>query len=153
MSDLSINIKNESDREIDETMFESVAALICASEMPSIRFEIGILICTEELMRKHNSVYRGVKGTTDILSFVSAQMPLMADGREHIYRLCDLIIDINQIDRQKGTNSLNAELMEVYIHGLLHLCGYDHIRETDRKIMKEKELHYQNKLRGEDTSG
>ncbi|MDZ4181505.1 MAG: rRNA maturation RNase YbeY [Candidatus Cloacimonadaceae bacterium] len=150
---ISVSFENVSTRQVNTDLLEKIAILICAEEAPEVHFEIGVLICTEIQMRKHNRIYRGVDATTDILSFVTAQMPLMADGREWIFRMCDLIIDINQIAKQKGSKSLNDELVEVYIHGLLHLCEYDHIRENDKTIMKDKELYYQKKLRGENRSG
>ena len=95
-------------------------------------------------MRKINRQYRGADETTDILSFVSDELDL--NGRKS--HICDIIVDINSLEIQKGINSLIEEFWQVLIHGLLHLAGYDHITLADRKKMEDAEEKYNSQLLG-----
>ena len=77
--------------------------------------------------------YRGKNTPTDVLSF-----PLNCDMIEHI-PLGSIVISIDYIILNSKIlgHSLNDELSLLFIHGLLHLLGYDH--EVDCGEMKAKE--------------
>lgn len=55
--------------------------------------------------------------------------------------LGDIIISVETAQRQADTlnHSIEKELTVLLIHGLLHLIGYDHEKDEDYKIMREKE--------------
>lgn len=146
MSPIQLNIENETDFELDSEPLQEAARLICGSERPGAPCQIGVLICNDEAMREYNRLYRGHDSATDVLSFdLDAALP-KSDAELAPPVFCDIIIDINQVERQKGSNSLEQELMEIFIHGLLHGLGFDHIRTGDQKLMKTKEEYYKNKL-------
>ncbi len=60
--------------------------------------------------------------------------------------LGDIVISAEQAQKQAAENglSLDAEIKQLILHGLLHLCGYDH--ETDTGEMNTRELDLRNKL-------
>ena len=111
--------------------------------------EVSVLLLSDPAMRKMNLEYRGIRGTTDVLSFA------MDDGEfgDPSGRILgDLVISVETIVRQAGqpftdgrpqTHSPQEELALMTIHGLLHLVGFDHeTSEEDARemIRRENEL-------------
>lgn len=89
-----------------------------------------------------NKTFRGKNLTTDVLSF-----PFEADEFETgENNLGDIIISVEQAQKQATENNLKfeAEIKQLILHGILHLCGFDH--ETDKGEMNRRELKLRNKL-------
>ena len=133
-----LNLKNKTTRNVSKTIFWPVWELIQKEENLPAQ-EINILICNDDLMQEFNHKYRGENSSTDILSF-----PVDID---EIPILGDIVIDIEAANRQKGKKSLKIELQRLFLHGLLHLLGYDHLSKQQEKIMQEKEVNYWKILR------
>ncbi len=137
-----------SQQELDRIMLG-----VFEGENPGKDYLISLLMVEDEEMKHYNKTYRGLGEATDILSFVTATVPVneaeteKQKPREQL--ICDIIIDINQLIRQKGNETIEKEFRNVLIHGLLHLLGYDHTRLTDKEIMSNKEEYYQRILQGE----
>lgn len=148
MTDCQFNLINQSGCEIDEQLLERCFQLVCQGESPRQCFELNLVLCTDREMQKFNRIYRGSESVTDVLSFSSqgSQDPSLPASVTPSH---DIIIDTNQIDRQKGKKSFEWELVKVFIHGLLHVLGYDHLRQNDRKEMQDKEFHYNKIIQGE----
>jgi len=140
---------------LPEAELQHICALICSQEAGQ-QLMITLTLVDDSQMRELNRKYRGKDEPTDVLSFNSENMTLPGDtalGNEGTASdslvLCDIIIDIKQLNRQKGLNTLDDEFRRVFIHGMLHVLGYDHTRLSDAKKMKEKEDHYINMIQGE----
>ena len=88
-------------------------------------------------IRKLNQQFRGVDKPTDVLSFP-------ADEPDN---LGDVAISVETAAKQAKENglSLNHEIAQLILHGLLHLSGYDH--ETDNGEMNRFELKLRRKLK------
>ena len=84
-------------------------------------------------MRELNSTYRGIKRTTDVLSFPQ-------DGPD-IRSLGDIIISVDTAKRhaQFYKISLQREIVKLIIHGILHILGYGHKKKHDASKMRKKE--------------
>jgi probable rRNA maturation factor len=101
---------------ITESQIHELAQVILVNEAPQADYEIS-LRCTDSLeMRQINRQYRGVDSTTDVLSFRRRQFYLWV---ERELRICDIIIDTNQVFLQKGQNTYKKEFWQVLIHSLL----------------------------------
>lgn len=114
--------------------------------------ELGILLVNDRRMKALNSMYRGVDGTTDVLSFPQYRAEdlktiglqgFRASGQGLL--LGDIVINLHQAKRQASKHGLSfrEELRWLLMHGLLHLIGYDHERSkySERKMReKEREL-------------
>lgn len=149
MKTCEFNLVNHSDLSVTAGWLKHCAEVISSAEQKTDCCEINLLLCADEEMRRYHRIYRGSYSVTDVLSFTAEDDPRNA-GQDCVELPShDIIVDINQIDRQKGTNSLEQELLLVFIHGLLHIFGYDHIRQHDRNIMQQKELHYRHVIEGE----
>ena len=87
--------------------------------------ELGIMFVGDQRMRGLNRRYRGKDRTTDVLAFAMREAPHGSAGL-----LGDVVIAVPTAVRQakQGRRSLDEELTELLVHGILHLCGYDHER-------------------------
>lgn len=92
---------------------------------------VSIAFVGDRRMSSLNTRYRGMRATTDVLSF---------PGREN--ELGEIIISVPQARRQASLygQSLARELDLLVVHGLLHLIGYDHLRPKERARMTRKEV-------------
>jgi len=94
-------------------------------------------------MRELNRLWRHKQGTTDVLSFPAEQDEFeKAEGSS----LGDVVISVEQAARQARENglTLEQEIAQLILHGLIHLCGYDH--STDDGSMNKLELRLRRKL-------
>ena len=116
----------------------------------------SVAFISDDRMRKLNHTFRGKDSTTDVLSFpnepddfagstdFSRQPP--EGGTPSATFLGDIVISAEQAAKQAAENklSLDAEIKQPILHGVLHLCGYDH--ETDNGEMNARELEIRSKL-------
>ncbi len=110
--------------------------------------ELGITFVGSEKMRRLNARYRGIDRPTDVLSFAlldSAPSGCRIPSFPGPLALGDIVICIPKayVQAREYGVSFHEELLRLMIHGLLHLAGYDHERNSyQRKRMqaKEKEL-------------
>ena len=104
-------------------------------------------------MRELNKKFTGSDRTTDVLSF-PAEGEGESAGAVHFIgsgvseHAGDIVISTDTALRQANdaSHSFAREVDELVIHGVLHLCGYDH--ETDRGRMNRLELKLRKKLLG-----
>jgi len=100
------------------------------------RIELSILLTDNKNMKKLNSKFRGKKKPTDVLSF-----PL--DKKDYIG---DIAISFEFVNKKSHLSSFNYELDRLWIHGYLHLIGYDHKKNKDYLKMTKRENQLINKL-------
>jgi probable rRNA maturation factor len=103
---------------------------------------ITIVFVSDRKMRLLNKTFRGKNATTDVLSF-----PFEAEAFEvDENNLGDIFISLEQAERQAIENNLDfeTEIKQLVLHGILHLCGFDH--ETDAGEMNRLELELREKL-------
>lgn len=100
---------------------------------------ISVSLVDNEFIHKMNRNYRGIDRATDVISFAF----LDNEDRETLYKskepvcLGDIYISVDKAKEQAQEygHSLDRELSFLFVHGLLHLLGYDHMSEEDEKIM------------------
>jgi probable rRNA maturation factor len=111
--------------------------------MPTDARGATVAFVSDRAMRELNRLWRHKPETTDVLSFPAAQ-----DEFEKVEgsRLGDVVISVEQAARQAKENGLSfdQEIAQLILHGLLHLCGYDH--STDNGEMDRLELRLRKKL-------
>jgi probable rRNA maturation factor len=104
---------------------------------------VTVAFVSDRAMRELNRLWRHKRGTTDVLSFPAGQ-----DEFEKVEgsTLGDVVISVEQATRQAKDNHLtiDQEIAQLILHGLLHLCGYDH--STDNGEMNRLELQLRKKL-------
>jgi len=102
-----------------------------------------VVFVSDRAMAELNRRWRRKRGTTDVLSFPAAQDKF---EKSEGLNLGDVVISIEQAARHAKENklSLNTEVAQLILHGLLHLCGYDHA--TDQGEMNRLEMRLRRKL-------
>ena len=92
--------------------------------------ELGILLVGDQRMRSLNHRYRGKDRMTDVLSFAMREAASPHVSRLMPDMLGDVVISIPTARRQakEAKRTLDEELTCLLVHGILHLCGYDHER-------------------------
>ena len=107
-----------------------IQAMSCASSSVTIDF------VSDTKIRELNRQFRSIDKATDVLSFPSEE-----EGQ-----LGDIAISVETAARQAKENglTLNGEIAQLILHGLLHLSGYDH--ETDNGEMNREELRLRKTL-------
>lgn len=116
--------------------------------------EINVLLTDNEAIREINRECRGIDAPTDVLSF-----PMVEFGRESDFShleenpedyfnpdsgellLGDIVLSVEKVAEQaeRYGHSMERELAFLVAHSLLHLCGYDHMEDTGRERMEERQ--------------
>lgn len=106
--------------------------------------ELSIAFVSDRKIKELNKIFRDKNKVTDVLSF--PYEPDQYDYLETENFLGDIVISLEQASRQALENNLTVELeiKQLILHGILHLCGYDH--ETDEGEMNAIELELREKL-------
>lgn len=98
---------------------------------------VSILVTNNEEIQVINREYRAKDMPTDVISFAYNETE-----NEGFYDvLGDIVISHDKVIEQAEEygHSIEREFYYVLLHGVLHLLGYDHIDEDDKKEMREKE--------------
>jgi len=120
-------IENEFNIPLHVNMLEQ----ICTEHTPK---EVELLIIDGESMRELNLEHRGMDKTTDVLSFPIDDFPHAPLGS---------IVINHELAAQKAKelgHSVEEEITLLFIHGMLHLLGFDH--EVDNGQMREMETSW-----------
>ena len=102
-----------------------------------------IAFVSDRSMRGLNRRFRGRNATTDVLSFPSGQAEF---ERLSGASLGDVVVSVERAEAQAAEHGLEfeKEVAQLILHGLLHLCGYDH--ERDDGEMNRLELRLRRRL-------
>ena len=119
-----IDIENKTDLKIDFTKLEAILKSLTNKE-------IELIITDNEEIQTINKEYRLKDYPTDVLSFPYEEMPFSPLG--------SIVISKNFVEEksQEFDHSIQDEFTLLFIHGLLHILGYDH--EVDNGEMRQME--------------
>jgi probable rRNA maturation factor len=119
-----IELENNTSLNIDEDLLNKIASSLTDKQ-------IELIITSDEDIKNINKEHRGIDKSTDVLSFPYEEMPMAPLGSI-------VISDSHVIQKAKELgHSEDDELALLFIHGLLHLLGYDH--EVDNGEMRTEE--------------
>lgn len=140
-------------------------ALILNEEKVPQMCEVALTFVDEDTIHQLNAHYRGVDSPTDVLSFEcdgyvddyeiewgenrdsgveeNSILPFNEGEREDVlpFELGDVIISVDRAQSQAGHYGLSfaEELSLLITHGILHLCGYDHMEDGEAEVMEARE--------------
>lgn len=109
----------------------------CVAALPKeCEFEMTIRIVDEAESQALNHEYRGKDKPTNVLSFPfevpdGIELPLLGD-----LVICRQVVEQEAIEQRKD---LSHHWAHMVVHGVLHLCGYDHIKDDDAEEMEALE--------------
>jgi probable rRNA maturation factor len=120
-----IFLENRTDRSIDTVLLQSLADELTHRD-------VELILCDDPTIAELNRTHRGKAEATDVLSF-----PL--EGELEHQPLGAVVISVDHALAKADTlgHTLDEEIALLFIHGLLHLLGYDH--ETDTGQMRAEE--------------
>ena len=103
------------------------------------RFSLTILLTGNSKMKYLNKKFRNKNKTTDVLSFPNLGIVDLKKRTNTKTYLGDIALSYEIINRRSKTSNFDLEFDKVWIHGYLHLLGYDHKKIEDYKVMKKIE--------------
>tara|TARA_B100000575_G_C22999738_1_gene576108 strand:- start:229 stop:666 length:438 start_codon:yes stop_codon:yes gene_type:complete len=95
--------------------------------------EFTVFLTNSLKMKKLNNKFRKKNKSTDVLSF-----PLIIKNKRNTY-LGDIAINYEIVKKRSHKSLFDHELDKMWIHGFLHLSGYDHVKDLDFRKMCRKE--------------
>ncbi len=112
-------------------------------------FSKNIIFCTlllsgNKQIKFLNKKFRHKNKATDVLSFpfqTKKELISKLKKKEEIY-LGDIIINVNKINDKKILKNFKKEFNRLWIHGFVHLFGYDHKKKKDFLKMSQVEKRY-----------
>ena len=123
---------------------EQVIRRLLATEEVAGAIELSLLLTSDRTLRRLNRDYRHVDAVTDVLSFpqdFAESVDEFDRGGDRPRLLGDIVVSVPCVVRQAQEygHSFDRELLYLVAHGTLHLLGYDHQDEAQRRVMRLKE--------------
>lgn len=107
---------------------------------PEEPWEMSVLLCDNKRIHELNREYRHIDRPTDVLSFALNEGDEV-NGEAESQLLGDLVISLERTAEQAKEygHPFGRELAYLTVHGCLHILGYDHMTEEDKKEMRTEE--------------
>jgi probable rRNA maturation factor len=105
------------------------------------RWEVSILLCSDEIITDLNNRYRNKNKPTDVLSFPQAGAEIdysLEEERDNYFIAGDIVISMETMKNNAAQLdvSQNEEMQRLVVHGLLHLAGLDHEDEDSAEMLE-----------------
>ena len=110
-------------------------------QFPNKKITLTLLLSNNRCIKRLNKNFRNKNKPTDILSFPFSKKKLIS---KKIY-IGDIIISYDFMNKPKSQNikDFKEKVVKTFIHGFLHLLGFDHIKDKDyKKMLSEEERIY-----------
>ena len=153
---MTVYIESETDHRLDlpyEEIIRSVAEAALDYEECPYEAEVNVLLTDNEGIHELNREHRGIDRPTDVLSFPMAEYESPADfsaleEQDDCFNpdtgelmLGDIVISVEKVQEQAAAfgHSEKRELAFLVAHSMLHLMGYDHMEDSEREEMEERQ--------------
>ena len=141
---------------------EEVCRYALEKEEVTQKCQISLLFVDNEEIREINKETRNIDKATDVLSFPMLDYPkgkvfkdiykdkafdvMYLDGDELV--LGDMVLSLERAEEQSKeyNHSFKREVCYLIVHSILHLLGYDHMEDEEKKIMRAREEEILNGL-------
>ena len=123
---------------LKEKIIECIETALKVENKMIDNIEVSVSFVTNEEIRNINFEFRNIDRETDVLSF-PMEFEFSEEGMPFI--LGDIIISTEKSieQAQEFGHSIEREILYLVCHSVFHLLGYDHIEDSDRFIMRNKE--------------
>ena len=133
-----IEINNLTDYTVDKKTFSTVAKKVLKGENRETQI-ISLALVSKEEIKKLNQKFRKKDKPTDVLSFELKEKDFLGE-----IIICP---DVVKENAEKYGVDIKSEILKVFVHGILHLCGYDHEKSVEgAEEMERKEKEYLSKI-------
>ena len=101
------------------------------------KVSLNLLLSNNKNIKKLNKIFRNKNKSTDVLSFPANKKIKISKNTF----LGDIIISYNYLDKPKSQELrlFKDKVIKIFIHGYLHLLGFDHIKNKDYSKMLRRE--------------
>src|SRR5574344_270935 len=136
---ISNNTNEDLDLDLITTRAEKTIGEVLNVEKIVENVEVSLSIVDRDEIHILNRDYRDVDRPTDVLSFPMDEESFDQEGNP-ILLLGDIVIclDVAKDQAEDFGHCLEREIMYLICHSTLHLLGYDHIEEADKREMRTK---------------
>ena len=110
---------------------------------------VNVVLTDSNNIKNINKEHRGIDEITDVLSFPMYEKSELENIKlENEDILGDMVVSVEKVQEQAKEygHSFERELAYMIVHSFYHLLGYDHMNETDKKEMRQKEEFILEKL-------
>lgn len=133
-----------------------VTACFEIENLKETQMYLNVILTNSEEIKAINKKYRAINKETDVLSFPIFQKDEINTMISNCKKkklaveevIGDIIISVPKVEEQANEygHSVERELAYMIVHGFYHIMGYDHIKEEEKIIMRQKEEMLLNKL-------
>lgn len=142
-----IEINNLTKFAVDKKSFSQVAKKVLSGENKETE-TLSLAFVGKEEIAKLNKKFRKKNKPTDVLSFEMGQPFDSAQGKNKFLGEIIICPEVVKENAKKDGTTANFEMMKVFIHGILHLLGYDHEKsEKQAEVMENKQNIYLSKVK------
>lgn len=139
---LELQIRNDSTRKrlYARSDLQTLAEAVLRAEGEKGRLELSLLFCDDGFIRELNRDWRGIDAPTDVLSFPQEE----PDPGRRSAPLGDIVISLETVERRCAGDraAMRREVRLLFVHGLLHLLGYDHATARQRREMAARQAQH-----------
>lgn len=123
------------------TVFVAAIEIVLGDAGYGDEAEVSLVFVDDSYIRDLNLQYRNIDRSTDVLSFPMLEGESFPHECGAEILLGDIVISLPTAQRQAEEygHSLQREVSYLAVHGMLHLLGYDHQEEEDKRVMRQKE--------------
>lgn len=120
-----------------EADFNNLYTLVMKHLNLKVTYDLSVSLVSDQAIQNINKTYRNLDSPTDVISFAMLDNEDLNKFSGSELDLGDIFISVDTAKSQaKSLNqSLEAELRFLFVHGLLHLLGYDHQSKSDEETM------------------
>ncbi|OUO91569.1 rRNA maturation RNase YbeY [Gordonibacter sp. An230] len=142
--DIQINYDYRKD-DLEKLPLHELVQFVLAREGKPESTEVSVSFVTDEAIAELNERYRRKSGPTDVLSFecdgADDDLSLTAQEAAPVFELGDVVIapDVAARQTREFGTTFEEEVSLLLVHGLLHLCGYDHVADDEAEVMERRE--------------
>lgn len=154
---LEISVEDSRWQRLEELSRRAVSATLAYLRMNPDLCEVSILGCDDSRIAELNNEFRGKPAPTNVLSWPAEDLapeepgatpPLPEPDFSGEIVLGDIAISYDTCLREanEAGKSMDDHVVHLIVHGVLHLLGYDHVRDPDATLMEGCEIEILGKL-------
>jgi probable rRNA maturation factor len=115
-------------------LLSTTAQNIYKHEKIPLKKNIHVIFCSDYSIKKLNAKFRKKPHPTDVLSFIYDE--------EDVFGEIYISLQRAKIQAKRYNVKYDDEILRLFVHGMMHIIGYDHIKSDERKVMELKESKY-----------
>lgn len=125
-------------RIFEKALYAAEKILLREKGPKKVRGCISLALTDDSLIKKINNKYRHIDAPTDVVSLGWIdEKPFVSDVDRFENLIGEIFISVETAEKnaKEDGKDTSDELVFLFVHGLLHIFGYDHLQEAEKKSM------------------